>query len=65
MKLKKNSNFEKNAIKIIDRLKEYQNNNMESFGGGIGALWGTWPIGGSYQPFDFLLIGQINFLLIY
>ena len=49
---KKNPTFEKNAIQIIERLKEYQNNYIENFGGGIGALWGSWPIGGSYQPFE-------------
>ena len=49
---KKNSNFEKNAIKITERLKEYQNNYIENFGGGIGAMWGSWPISGSYQPFE-------------
>ena len=36
----------------MDNLKTYQNNYLENFGGGIGAMWGSWPINGNYQPYE-------------
>ena len=50
--IKKNDNFRKKALLILDNLKTYQNNYLENFGGGIGAMWGSWPINGNYQPYE-------------
>ena len=48
-KLNKNPDLLKKALKIFVYLKEKQNNYDENFGGGIGAIWGSWPIDGGYQ----------------
>ena len=48
-KIKKNDIYNFNGKSILESLKKYQNNNLDNFGGGVGAMWGSWPIDGSYQ----------------
>jgi hypothetical protein len=51
-KIKKNIDFEKAGEKILLDLKKKQNNYDKDFGGGIGAIWGSWPISGEYQKYE-------------
>ena len=51
-KIKKNKIFEEAGKKILINLKKKQNNYDENFGGGIGAIWGSWPISGEYQQYQ-------------
>ena len=51
-KIKKNKSFEEAGEKIFFNLKKKQNNYDENFGGGIGAIWGSWPISGKYQQYE-------------
>ena len=51
-KIKKNKIFEEAGEKILLNLKKKQNNYNKDFGGGIGAIWGSWPISGKYQQYE-------------
>jgi SAM-dependent methyltransferase len=42
------------AVKAKEFLKACQNNIDDGFGGGLGAMWGSWPIEGEYQAYQAL-----------
>ncbi|MFA6171576.1 MAG: cobalamin-dependent protein [Patescibacteria group bacterium] len=42
------------AMKAKDYLKKRQNVSFENLGGGLGAIFGSWPIAGAYQPYQAL-----------
>ena len=46
--------YKQKAELAKDFLKTCQNNFDEKFGGGVGALWGSWPISGGYQGYQSL-----------
>ncbi len=46
--------YKQKAILAKDFLKTCQNNFDEKLGGGIGAMWGSWPISGGYQGYQSL-----------
>jgi hypothetical protein len=41
-----------NALKIYSYLKNRQNNSFDKFGGGLGAISGSWPINKVYCPYQ-------------
>jgi uncharacterized protein YyaL (SSP411 family) len=44
----KEQKYKEKAILAKDFLKSCQNNTESEWGGGIGAMWGSWPINGGY-----------------
>ena len=42
------------AMKMKEFLKTCQNNIDSQRGGGIGAVWGSWPISGGYGKYESL-----------
>lgn len=42
------------AAKLKEFLKTCQNNFDENYGGGLGAVWGSWPIKGKYGQYQAL-----------
>lgn len=51
-KIKENKIFENAGKQILINLKKKQNSYDKNFGGGIGAIWGSWPISGEYQQYQ-------------
>jgi len=39
------------AIVVKDFIKQRQNTSKPNLGG-LGAIWGSWPVGGAYQPYQ-------------
>ncbi len=48
------SSYKEKASRAKEFLKTCQNNFDEKLGGGIGAMWGSWPISGEYQSYQSL-----------
>ena len=44
--------YRASALKAKEFLKSCQNNYEYGYGGGIGALWGSWPISGGYNSYE-------------
>ena len=46
--------YKEKAARAKEFLKSCQNNFDEKIGGGVGAVWGSWPISGGYQGYQSL-----------